>query len=238
MDSLFIYGGKTTLAEAVALRTVSILHHSLKVHGDAVWVLAGGSTPLLAYDMIATKYANKLDWANITIVMGDERMGPAKSPHNNWHTISQILSSLPTKKLQPISTIDAKESAIDYEKKLLSLPKKRNGLPRLDLVWLGVGPDGHTLSLFPEHAGLSPTDSLVVPIHDSPKPPSDRIGLSLRALLGADSAMIIATGKDKRVAITAALSGKSLPIALAASVVATHGERVEWFMDEASSPEK
>jgi 6-phosphogluconolactonase len=236
MDNLHVYGGNTALAKAVALQTVNILHHALEEHGDAVWVLAGGSTPLLAYNIIATEYARSLDWTSVTIVMGDERMGAATSPHNNWHTISQILSDLPTKKLQPISTLSSEESARDYEKKLLSLPKKRNSLPRLDLVWLGVGPDGHTLSLFPEHPGLSPTDSLVVPVHDSPKPPADRISLSLRALLGTDSAMIIATGKDKREAITAAMSGKSLPIALAINVINTHGEHIEWFVDEAASP--
>ncbi len=237
MKNLHVYGGKTALAEAVAFRTVTVLRHALQKHGDAVWVLAGGSTPLLAYGTIVSKYAKSIDWTKVTIAMGDERMVPAKSPHNNWHTISEILRDLPTKKLKPDSTLSAKESARDYEKKLRTLPERHNGLPRLDLVWLGVGPDGHTLSLFPAHSSLLPTNNLVIPVHDSPKPPSDRISLSLRALLGARSAMIIATGKDKQAAMTDALAKKNLPIALANDIITTHNGLVEWFVDEASSPE-
>lgn len=236
MDNLHVYGGKTALAEAVAFRTVAILHHAIKEHGDAVWVLSGGSTPLLAYDIIANRYANKLDWSLVTIVMGDERMGSAKSPYNNWHSISMLIDALPVKKIRPASTVTSEESAMAYEKKLKRLPMTRKGLPRLDLVWLGVGPDGHTLSLFPEHVSLIPSIRLVIPVHNSPKPPSDRISLTFRALMGAQSAMIIATGKDKKEAVTDALSGKRLPIKIAEEIVATHGERVDWFVDESASP--
>ena len=237
MENVRVYDGHAELAEGVALRTATILKHAVIEHDSAVWILAGGSTPLLAYSIISSKYSKSLDWRKVTIVMGDERMGSANSPNNNWHTISQILNNLPTRNLKPNSNLSAEESADDYESKILELPKQHNGLVRFDLIWLGVGSDGHTLSLFPTHSGLAPTRKLVIPIHNSPKPPNDRISLSLRALSGVDSAMIIANGKDKKSALCLVLSGAQLPITLATKIIETHNGQVEWLLDKAASPE-
>mgnify|MGYP001269268245 FL=1 len=234
MKNRYVYQNRETLAETVARQTIVSLRHAIDQHGAAVWVLAGGSTPLLAYKVIVAKYAKGLDWTRIILVLGDERMGPAQGPDNNWHAISQIIGKLPTQQLRPNPTISAEASAKDYEQQLLKLPKKRHGIPRFDLIWLGIGADGHTLSLFPQHASLAPTSHLVIPVHHSPKPPADRISFSLRSLLGVDTAMIIAAGADKRVAVTNALAGKHLPITLAANVMTTHGGHVDWFLDTAA----
>lgn len=236
MNNLHVYDDKTALAEAIAQKTIDILSQVINERSSAVWVLAGGSTPLLAYDIIAQKYANALDWSRVTVVLGDERMGPLDDFNNNWHAIFQILNKLPFKKIRPDSTLTAEESAEQYAHELQKLPKKHDGVPRLDVMWLGIGPDGHTLSLFPNHNSIIPTSKLVIPVHDSPKPPPDRISLSLRALLGVESALVIASGNDKRNAIASALSGKRLPITLATDIIATHGHRVDWLVDRLATP--
>lgn len=232
MNNVHIFADKQSLAADAASRTINLLKEAIEQQGRAVWVLAGGSTPLLAYEIIAGEYHQALDWSKVTIVLGDERMGAPNGPDNNWHAITTIIGHLPTTKLQPNSDGSAEDAAIDYEKQLTTLPCLETGLPQFDVVWLGVGEDGHTLSLFPKHPSLLPTTQLVIPVHDSPKPPADRISLSLRALLGAKSALILASGSDKYTAVHEALAGGHSPIALAASIISTHDGDVSWLIDE------
>ena len=237
MSSTQIFDSKARLAEDVAKKSATLLHAGIDKYGDATWVLAGGSTPLLAYKIIASNYADALDWSKVTVIMGDERIGPPNGADNNWRKINEIIGSLPTVKLRPDSDSSAEAAAADYNQKISSLPKADNNLPRLDLIWLGVGEDGHTLSLFPRHESLLPSADLIIPVHNSPKPPSDRISLSLRAIQGAQHALILAAGADKREAVAAAQKNINLPIALAASIIETHEGHVEWLIDkEAASP--
>jgi 6-phosphogluconolactonase len=236
MSNLQIFDSRESLAEAVARQTTAILKAAIEQKGRAVWVLAGGSTPLLAYKIIAGEYYDKLDWSKVTVVIGDERIGPLNGPDNNWHAIEQSISRLPIVTLRPHSDQSAEDVAHDYNEQLQTLPTTENGLPCFDLLWLGVGNDGHTLSLFPGHTSLQPTKDLVIPVHDSPKPPADRISLSLRALTGAQSAMVIASGSDKKYAVKAAQHASPLPIALATSIISTHGGKVTWLIDRDAAP--
>lgn len=231
-----VYDSKAELAEAVAKRTVDTLKKTVDEHGNAAWVLSGGTTPHMAYGIVAANHADDLDWSKVTLVMGDERIGPAESTDNNWHAIDQIIGDLPTQKLVPKSDQSAEDAARDYEQLLSDLPKADNGLPRFDVVWLGIGEDGHTLSLFPGHTGLLPSGGLVSPIHGAPKPPHDRISLSLRALIGTQLAFILASGKEKCEAVKKAMDGGGSPMALAISIIKTHGGSVTWFLDKDAAP--
>ena len=234
MSNIQVFENKTELAEATAERSVHILRDAIDKNGEATWVLAGGSTPLLAYKIIASNYVDTIDWSKVTVIMGDERIGPLDGTDNSWYAIDKIIGKLPTNKLQPLSDQSAEDAATNYNEQLSKLPKADNNLPRFDLVWLGVGEDGHTLSLFPRHESLLPSADLVIPVHNSPKPPSDRISLSLRALQGTQHALILAAGADKKEAIAAAQKNINLPIALAASIIETHEGDVRWLVDKAT----
>ena len=236
MNDVRVFDDKATLAEAVAKQTVKILQAAIEQKGSGTWVLAGGSTPLAAYEIIAEKYRDSLAWTRITVIIGDERISAMDSPDNNWHAIDQIIGSLPTRKLRPQSDQSAEDAANNYQEQLSSLAFTDTGLPCLDLVWLGVGADGHTLSLFPGHPSLLPTNQLVISVHDSPKPPAERISLSLRALIGTQAVMIIASGEDKQSAVRTAITGGSSPIALAASIIKTHDGHVTWLVDKSAAP--
>lgn len=231
MSNAQTFADKTQLATAAANAAIDTLKSSIDAYGTATWVLAGGSTPLAAYQVVASSHANSLDWSKVTLVLGDERIGPLDGPDNNWHAIDQVLAQLPAQRLRPQVDTTAEEAATTYEQSLLALPKSDSNLPRLDLVWLGVGEDGHTLSLFPNHSSLLPSSSIVIPVHDSPKPPSDRISLTLRALQGTSTAMVLASGTDKQTAVQAALTGGHTPIALATSIIETRDGSVTWFVD-------
>jgi 6-phosphogluconolactonase len=231
MSDIQVFKDKTLLAEAAAKRIVEILGDAVDEYSRATWVLAGGSTPLLAYKIIASNYTDAIDWASVTIVIGDERIGSLDSEDNNWQAIDKILGGLPLIKIRPMSDLTAEEAAEDYSNQLANLPTADNGLPRFDLLMLGVGEDGHTLSLFPQHASLLPTSDIVIPVHDSPKPPSDRISLSLRAVQGVQTALVLASGTDKKEAVEKGQKGAGSPIGLVASIIETHEGKVVWFID-------
>ncbi len=236
MSALKVYDDMNQLAHEAAKAAVDMLWASINKYDRATWVLAGGKTPLAAYHAIATGYQDAIDWSKVTLLLGDERMGNPDDGMNNWHAINHILATLPARKLPPRSDLTAEESAADYARYLGIIPKDDNGLPRLDLVWLGVGDDGHTMSLFPNHESLFPSNNLVIPVHNSPKPPSDRISFSLRALQGAANAMVLTSGSNKQAAVTSALSGNNLPITLAINIIEMHEGNVTWFIDREAAP--
>jgi 6-phosphogluconolactonase len=110
------------------------------------------------------------------------------------------------------------------------------GVPRLDLVWIGVGPDGHCLSLFPGRPEVEVADRLVVPVHGAPKPPPDRVSLTLAALAGAERLLVLAAGPEKAEAVTRALAGdRSLPITRAVAAVERAGGTVTWLLDRTAT---
>lgn len=237
MKDIQVFDDKATLAKAAAELTVDILHKAIDEFGSATWVLAGGSTPLAAYQIIASTHTDSVDWSKVTIIIGDERIGPLDGPDNNWHAIEKIIGNLPAKKLRPISDKSAEDVVTDYEEKINSLPKIDNGLPRFDIAWLGIGADGHTLSIFPNHASLLPRGGgLVSAIYDSPKPPTERISLTLRAMQGTKNALVLATGSDKKDAVEHAIKGGQSPVALVANIIETHEGHITFMVDREAAP--
>lgn len=217
------------VAEEAARSTIELLAQAIKQNGVATWVLAGGSTPNFAYSILADQYLEALDWSKVTFIIGDERIGPLDGPDNNWQLIEELfLQHIPEATfLRPKSDLSAEQAAADYASKLASVSS-------FDVTWLGMGPDGHTLSLFPGHENFDPADTRsVVPVHDSPKPPEDRISLTLHALTKSQTIIILATGESKREALSDALQPESsLPIAQAARLVPA----TLWLLDEAAKP--
>lgn len=237
MTDIQTFDDKQEVTQAAAKQTVAALQAAIANFGSATWVLAGGSTPLAAYDVLARDYHDALDWQKVTVLLGDERIGNLDGPDSNWHALESSIRKLRMSELRPRSDRSAEDAAADYEAQLLErLPKSSLGLPRLDVVWLGVGEDGHTLSLFPRHESILPTNRLVTAVHDSPKPPADRISLTLRALLGARKVIVIATGADKQAAVSAGSKQANSPIGLATDIVATHDGSVTWLVDRAAAP--
>lgn len=223
------------VAEAAAGHAVAALRTAIKQYGSAVWVMAGGSSPVEAYEVVIADHQDALDWSKVTMLIGDERLVPYNSPDSNW---GQIVLALTTGKLAamkllpPRIELGASEAAAEYEQQLWGLPLTGAGIPRLDVLWLGVGHDGHTLSLFPDHPDFIATDALVIPVRDSPKPPPTRITLTLRALTGVTNAVVFATGASKKDALARALSVGDLPIAQAAVAVEQAGGEAVWLFDQ------
>jgi 6-phosphogluconolactonase len=230
MTHITIVASPQLVAEAAARRTVEVLGDTVRSRGEATWVLAGGTSPMAAYGILAKTYANALDWSKVTVLMGDERCVPLTHPDSNWGQMQGFLDALgiteenrlvPPVERGPDAAADAYEQAIFQ-------------IARFDVVWLGMGEDGHTLSLFPGHG--VPDARLVCAVHDSPKPPPQRITLTFEALKKAGLCLILVAGANKATVVAGALAkGSTLPVARAAATVDEAGGAVTWLLDEAAA---
>lgn len=227
---------KEVAAEA-ARRAADTLAEVQKSQKLATFVLAGGRLPPMAYGILTDKYAKAFEWSNVAFLIGDERHAPLNDPDSSWLSASPMFEAhpeIPVKhKLRPPSNLSVEQAADEYTKTLLTLPRNQAGLPILHHLWLGMGEDGHTLSLFPNHpSSLQKTDRLVIPVHDSPKPPSDRISLSYAALAGVETAIAFISGSSKASIVASIASGDhDLPIVVASKIIENAGGHVVWLID-------
>ncbi len=229
------------LAQTAARSAIADIEAAVETHGTCTWVLAGGTTPTAAYHLLAGHDLRAgIEWERVRVAMGDERCVPVGDPASNWgQAAAALLDHVPLPpehRLRPRGELGAEQAADAYETALRRLPAGRGGAPRLDVVWLGVGEDGHCLSLFPGHPALEVTDRLVVAVHGAPKPPPDRVGLTLTALRGAERLTVLAAGGGKAEPVARALAGDlDLPITRAVATVAAAGGRVTWLLDDAAA---
>jgi 6-phosphogluconolactonase len=215
-------------AESVAQRAsdeiLAIAASAISSRGRFSIVLAGGTTPERAYALLAN---SESDWAHWHVYLGDERCLPVNKLDRNSVMASRTLTTkvpIPAAQVHPIpAEYGAEEAALRYENELAA------ALP-FDLVLLGMGEDGHTASLFPGQ--VHDPKRLVLPIHNAPKPPPDRVSLSPRALATCRELLILVTGTEKRMAVQRWCSGESLPI----SGIRSDG-RARILIDKAAMPD-
>ena len=227
-------------AEAAARRAIADLEAATEAHGSATWVLTGGGTPLGAYRRLAAHdLRGGVEWERVRVAIGDERSVPADDPECNWTQAARALLDhvpIPDHHRLPIGCDQPPEqAAAGYEAALRGLPAAAAGVPRLEVVWLGVGEDGHTLSLFPGHPALAVADRLVVAVHGAPKPPPDRVSLTLAALAGVERLVVLAAGAGKAAAVADARAGVDLPVTRAVAAVEAAGGTVTWLLDRAAA---
>ncbi len=199
-----VFEDADTVAVETAKRILSAASKSISERGVFRLVLAGGHTPEVAYRLLV---GADTDWSRWEIYFGDERCLPINDPdRNSVMAENTFLGSvnIPAKNVYPMNSEKGAEiAAKEYE------PIVKAAMP-FDIVLLGIGEDGHTGSLFPGQK--HPADQLVCPVHNSPKPPSDRLTIGVRALSNALDVIVLATGKGKQDAIKAWRDGKPLPI--------------------------
>jgi 6-phosphogluconolactonase len=163
--------------------------------GARTLVLAGGTTPQRCYELLSQ---TDVVWGRVSILFGDERCVPPHHPDSNYRMARESLLD----RVSP-ATVHRMPAELgpDVGAELYAQVVAEAG--QLDLVTLGVGEDGHTASLFPGHPALK-APGLAVGIHDSPKPPPQRVTLTLAALQSARRVIILATGAGKAAAVARA----------------------------------
>jgi 6-phosphogluconolactonase len=203
-------------AEAVARHAADALARTIdsaRSDGRELHIaLAGGSTPQRAYELLAEVEGS---WAHVHLWLGDERCVPADHDDANVRMVRESLLAAPRDGAPVLHVVPSPEVPEDaawlYGREVLEhMPDAV-----FDIVLLGMGPDGHTCSLFPGHPGLAVREAPVAPIRESPKPPPERVTLTLPVVRGARFTLLLATGEGKRDALARALAGdESIPVAL------------------------
>jgi 6-phosphogluconolactonase len=173
--------------------------------------LAGGHTPAATYERLASLID---DWDGVELWLGDERVVPPDDPRSNYRMIKGTLVDRTGALAHAVDTAgSAERAAEDYGRRISErVPARPDGIPSLDFALLGLGEDGHTASLFPGAPALEADGRVCVAVHDAPKPPPDRVTLTLETLRAARSSAILAVGEGKAAAAAAALRGSSAKV--------------------------
>jgi 6-phosphogluconolactonase len=174
--------------------------------------LAGGNTPRRAYELLADIEGS---WTHVHLWLGDERCVPADHPESNARMVRESLHA--HARAEPPSLHPLRSPAIPEDAAWGYGLEIHERVPDgvFDIVLLGMGPDGHTASLFPGHPVLDVREAPVAPVRGAPKPPPERVTLTLPVLRRARYTLLLATGAEKREALARALAGDaSIPLAL------------------------
>jgi 6-phosphogluconolactonase len=203
--------------------------------------LTGGSSPRQLYTLLETETCRgKIPWDRVHWFIGDERFVPASDPLNNMAAARQIFldQCAPAANIHPFPTelADPDASAEHYANELKSFygaDQLDPARPLFDLVLMGVGPDGHTASLFPDDPALDETARWVVGVPEANVEPFvPRVTLTLPALNSCREMLFEVAGPEKRAILTRVFGGDNLP----ANRARSSGETV-WLVDQAALPE-
>ena len=202
--------------------------------------LTGGSSPKQLYELLATDgWRRRIPWERVHWFIGDERFVPESDPRHNMATARRIFLDrfAPSANIHPIPT-DAPNpdaAAARYERELKSFYGASvldPAWPLFDLVLLGVGPDGHIASLFPDYPALREDERWVVGVPEAHVEPFvPRVTLTLPALSACREMLFEVSGAGKRAILTRVLAGEPLPANRARAI----GETI-WLVDQAALP--
>jgi len=201
--------------------------------------LSGGSTPKLLYELLASPtFAGRIRWSSLQFFQVDERCVPPDDPQSNYRMIHQALlepSPLPQENFHRIAAErpDREQAAREYADEMARVLKTPPGeLPRLDLVFLGMGPDGHTASLFPGSPALGEKVAWVAP-NFAAQLNSHRLTLTLPVLNAAAHDIFLVAGKDKAETLRQVLEGAAGRFP--AQLIQPARGRLSWFLDESAA---
>jgi 6-phosphogluconolactonase len=215
-----------------AARLAELVAEALELRDHAHLALAGGKTPRRTYEQLAERIG---DWSRVGVWFGDERAVPPDDPESNFRMVTEALGGARGVDSERIHRVEgergAAEAARRYGESLAAaVPAADAGVPVLDVAFQGLGPDGHTASLFPDHPALH-AGGICIAVHDAPKPPPDRISLTLPVLSAARRIVFLVAGEDKAPAVQAMLAGPD-PATPASLLV---GPRTTLIADEAAA---
>ncbi|XP_029440939.1 6-phosphogluconolactonase [Rhinatrema bivittatum] len=202
----------------------------------ALALSGGGLVSLLARELPRAPALRAQQWL---LAFCDERLldfGDPESTYGAYRTNLLSKISIPEKQVLAINpSLPVEQAAEDYARKLKEeFPE--DDVPIFDVLILGVGPDGHTASLFPDHPLLEEEEKIVAAISDSPKPPPERVTLTLPVLNAARTVVFVATG-DGKAAVLKRILETDEKDPLPAARVQPHSGRLLWFLDEAAAGE-
>jgi 6-phosphogluconolactonase len=231
------------LASAAAARLATRLADVLAERDVAHLVLTGGTIGIGTLSALAQLPAREaVDWGRVHLWWGDERFVPSgDKERNETQARDALLDSLPLNPefvhvMAPSDGRDgddAEAAAERYAAELAKYAAEGADAPAFDVLLLGMGPDGHIASLFPDHPGTHEVAPSAIAVHNSPKPPPNRISLTFRVIQAAREVWVVASGAEKAEAVARALSTADQ---VRTPAVGAHGtEATLWLVDEAAA---
>ncbi|MFN8453840.1 MAG: 6-phosphogluconolactonase [Anaerolineae bacterium] len=255
--SLHVYSTLQELSYAAATYIAQLSAEVVAARGRFIVALSGGSLPkILSSTLAAEPLRSQIDWSAWHVCWADERCLPPTHPDSNYAVAKEYLFDHvpipPSQIYNPDTSLTPAQTAAAYQNTLVhlfNLHAKRlisnlqppittqsvhpSTLPPFDLILLGLGEDGHTASLFPGHPLLNETERWVAPIFDSPKPPPERITLTLPVINNARTVIFIAAGAGKADALAEIFGANESR--LPAELVKPASGELRWFVDEAAA---
>lgn len=228
------------LFAAAAEEVIRAANEAVGARGKFTLALSGGSTPKALYNLLATNARTALPWDHMYFFWGDERHVPPTDPDSNYRMVNEaMLSKVP---VPPANVFrveaenpDASAAAAAYDQTLRKFFQlDANGVPRFDLILLGMGPDGHTASLFPGTEGLKEKSRLVI-ANWVEKLKTHRLSFTLPVLNAAHTVAFLVSGTDKASALKAVLEGNESGEQYPAKLVQPKDGKLIWFLDRAAA---
>ena len=230
------------IARAAADEFIAQCRQAIKDHDEFTVALSGGSTPKALHAVLvqqSTKDPKLIDWSRVQVFFGDERHVPPDHPDSNFRMANEtLLSKVPIPK-QNVHRVhcenpDAAQAAAEYDAELVrAFHLKTNGFPRFDLILLGMGPDGHTASLFPKTEALNELPKRVV-ANWVEKFNTWRVTFTRPTINSAASVMLMVAGEDKAAALAEVMNNGRPEMYPVKYVKPTNG-RLIWLVDRAAA---
>jgi 6-phosphogluconolactonase len=236
-----VYPEATLLSRAAADEIDRAARAARAARGRFTLVLSGGSTPKSVYALLARDHAGQAArWDQVQVFFGDERLVPADHPESNYRMAQEAWlgkEAFPPDRVHRVRTeLGPRAAARDYEEQIRQVFELPAGLPRFDLVLLGMGPDGHTASLFPGNPTLAEREALVATTV-AEKPPPERITLTFPVLNAAAEILFLVAGADKAAMLRKVLHGDPTGRTYPAQSVRPSNGRLLWLVDESAARE-
>ena len=225
-----MYADVNGLSLGAAEHAAAAMIDAVERRGVCWLVLSGGATPSTLYELLATRFRDRIPWAHVHVFWADERYVPADHPLNNARMAREILLNhvpCPPGQVHPMPTEFASPDAAarDYDRTLRAY---FDDWPRIDLAILGLGQEGHTASIFPGSPAVGESERWVIAVQ-APVAPATRLTLTLPVLTHAANIAVLVTGSAKAIALGRLRQGTSDAEAFpAAGLLSTAGSLTIW----------
>jgi 6-phosphogluconolactonase len=241
MGDVEIFSDRSDLVRAEAERFVRLTREAIASRGRCLVALSGGSTPKPLYELLATPpYAAQLDWPRLHLFWGDERCVPPDHPDSNYRMTREALLDrvpIPSENVHRIrGEDDPQQAAAAYERKLREVLGPADPPARsFDVVLLGLGPDGHTASMFPGTAAPTETRRWAMAVHVEQPREMWRVTLTTVVLNAAADVTFLVVGADKAARLRQVVTGERSGPLLPAQRIEPALGRLHWMVDAAAA---
>ncbi|MEE3749914.1 6-phosphogluconolactonase [Mycobacterium intracellulare] len=234
--SIEIFPDSQALVAAAATRLTDTIANAVAARGRALVVLTGGGNGI---GLLQSLVDRPIEWSKVHLFWGDERYVPEDDDERNDKQARAALLDhvdIPSSQVHPMPASDGEfggdlaAAALAYEQLLAANAAPGQPVPNFDVHLLGMGPEGHINSLFPDTPAVLETTRMVVSVDDSPKPPPQRITLTLPAIARSREVWLMVSGKGKADAAAAAIGGAAPVSVPAAGAIGL--DTTLWLLDE------